>query len=214
MEFYKFFASLEVDDIGTYPQCTYNRAVVENFPTIMEMEPDRLEPQIPILELKLNEGAKITSVISSSLPFGLVVNQNVKRILQRNNLPPHRFYPINILGGQNGISYFWFHYVIEDFFEVVDMKRSILKIIHITDFDKPLQLLTLEDELTIRDIKKDLSFEHGLKFHKIYFTEKIRKYDLYGMRYVEHYTFINEKLRKELEEEAFTGFEVKFLIGT
>lgn len=111
MKFYNIGRTNDVEAIGNYPQTeladiynveamdSYRRVPVESFPDF--------EPKYA---LTLSPNSKATDVLDGvSLNFGIVVSDNLKTLLEKFNLPPFRFYSIDVIGSNK--KYFWFHYI-------------------------------------------------------------------------------------------------------
>lgn len=172
MNYYKLLPSIEEEEIGIYPQAQYNIEYNPGLFTDREMRPHKFATHNPTVELRLEKGAKLTSILSSILSFGFIVNEKVRNILQEYNLPPHRFYSVRITENNNLHSYYWLHVIVDDFFEVVDMKKTILKIQYFTGVYKTSRFLSLDNKEAIFDLQEKLDLDYKLKFHEIHFTDR------------------------------------------
>ena len=206
MKYYKLSLSVEEEETGVFPQAQYGK---RQFSKVRDMKFYEFATLDPNVELVLEEGANLTSFLSTILPFSFVVDQKVKKILEGYNLPPHRYYSVKVMDKHTVHYYYWLHVIIDDFFDVVDMTRTVLKVQYVTRPQDIIDLLKFEDKESILKFRKRLRLGYKLKFHEIHFKDQILEYDFYQMQFVEHFGFINDKLKKHLEEEQVTGFRIR-----
>ncbi|MGG8498138.1 imm11 family protein [Tenacibaculum sp. TC6] len=210
MKYYKIDFDFDTTKvIGHYPQTDikkgYNPGLSDSH---RQVKPYEFPNFIPNLELELHKEAKATDYIQKFVSFGMVINARFKSILQQFKLPPHAFYPIKVYHKGDLLEYFWFHYIIDDFWQNINMEKSTVQVYKKFEFkiDKIISIPKLED---IDNLKKSLTRQEDLRFNKIYFKSSFPKYDVYETQELEFIPVISEPLLEALQEAGMTGFRVK-----
>lgn len=195
----------EIDVIGAYPQSTagvpfYGELNSQN------MHHNELPDLVPKYGIDLHPDANATDVIDSgNLPFGFVVGEKVKRILKEFNLPPHRFYPVDVTGTNE--KYYWFHYI-TNFWDYVDFSHTEIQVID--KFKYTLQETKTFNSLSdVMKFKKDLSRQSVIRIGKIRLYNDFPHWDLFHISGPQNFTVIRENLKNRFTSETISGFEMK-----
>jgi hypothetical protein len=207
MKYYTISHSSELKDIGYYPQTEINPGYNPTLPKSAYNFPRNTFPNyLPSVELKLNDKAISTNLIDKStiLSFGIVVDKEFKQLLETFNLPPHRFYPIQVFHKNNLLDYYWMCYIV-DSFEYIDKKKSILGIYHFSSFELKKTIPFPSNKIKLIKYKESKDI---LMFHKIYFNENFPNYDLINFSSREGQylpCLFSERLLRELQKRNLTG---------
>uniref|UniRef100_UPI000555B3CD hypothetical protein n=1 Tax=Aquimarina pacifica TaxID=1296415 RepID=UPI000555B3CD len=124
--YYTISRSHNLKEIGYYPQTSiakgYNPVLYDGHRNVKVNEfPDF----IPNYELDLHSKAKPTSFIHHSVAnFGWVINGRLKDIMESYNLLDHHFYKMKLHHNGITLNYFWFHYIVRDFWKYLDKEKS------------------------------------------------------------------------------------------
>ncbi|MFM9943746.1 MAG: hypothetical protein ACKVQB_00795 [Bacteroidia bacterium] len=203
MKYYSFGVTNELNIIGFYPQTQRAKGfhVDEyNFPS------DSFPEFEPKFGLELNSKSIATDILDKSpLDFGQVVNDKLKSILEQFNLPPHKFYSIDVHGSTT--RYFWFHYI-TNFGNFIDFKMTEIEIYHSTELYL-LDTVKFNSYNELMDYKRSIIMQRGkaTRFGKIFLKDTFPNYDLFEISGASYSTIISEKLKLKLEMEDITGFE-------
>ena len=201
-----------IEVIGHYPQVTLKKGYNPGPPDgYREVKPHEFPNFIPNLELELHKDAKATAYLEQYVSFGMVINARFKSILQQFKLPPHAFYPIKVYHKGGLLEYFWFHYVVHDFFEWLDKDKS--RAVIYDDKDGNYKIISeLDLRISLDEIEKinlALPWQQGLKWEKIVFKADFPKYDVYKTRGLDLKNFISGRLLKALQDAGVNGFTAK-----
>ncbi len=212
MKYYVFRWDFNLESIGYDPQSEFRKGYDPNDNGVYLMSPYEFPDFVPEVELNLHEQAKLTDVIKAyGVPFGLIVSPALRLVLKKCQLPPHAFYPIKVYQFDKVYTYYWFHYIIVDFWRFIDRENSKGVVI---DHKKQLQpVLDIDLNYSAEEllrIKNVLPHHLHMEWEKIIFTTSFPKYDVYetqvlglGLK-----TLVSEKLLKMLEQENITGYTV------
>ncbi|MGG8498135.1 imm11 family protein [Tenacibaculum sp. TC6] len=201
-----------IEVIGHYPQVTLKKGYNPGAPDgYWEVKPYEFPNFIPNLELELHEKAKATDYLEKYASFGMFVNKKFMNILKEFKLPSHAFYPIKVYHKGELLEYFWFHYVVHDFFEWLDKDKS--RAVIYDDKEGCYKIISeLDLRISLDEIEKinlALPWQQGLKWEKIVFKADFPKYDVYKTQGLDLKNFISEPLLEALQEAGMTGFRVK-----
>lgn len=206
MKYYTLGISDDINVIGEYPQVEkasdYNLSTLDSYWNVYwNKTPDFS----PIYKIKIRDKAIATNLLNSLSGFyGLSVDENLKNLLNRFNLPEHHFYPIEVSYLKKGLNYYWFHFV-DSLFEYVDFnnttfdffKKSPYKII------QQFKLLSL-DELHKKE--SELTFEYGIRLNKLVLKPDFPQFDIISLWGITPLFLVSDKLKNELEKSDLTGF--------
>ena len=121
-------------------------------------------------------------------------------------MPPHKFYPINIVSNNNIIDYYWFNFY-DNASKYLDYKNFSIEIYHKFNF-KTLNIVSIESEDDLQEINSNLGFEKNIRLKKVSFSKKFPDYDIFSNNILGFgYNLISEKLLKSLQENNITVFE-------
>lgn len=133
--YYIYSFSDDLNVIGYYPQVSlrqgYNPRLAESH---WQVKRDEFPDFIPNLELELHRKAIPTDYLHFSDLNGIIVSDKFKEILKLHNLPKHEFYPIKIYYNNTLLKYYWFHYLIDDFWNLLNKDKSYAEIVNIDTY--------------------------------------------------------------------------------
>lgn len=201
----------EPEIIGFYPQTrrTKNKGYhVDAYNSERKVSRDAFPEFNPRYGLELHPKSITTDVLDkSTLPFGYVVSERFKEILENHNLPPHRFYNIDVFGTSD--TFYWFH-SITNISKFIDFEKTEIEVFNVI---KQVVLETIKG-LTFEKIKKmkrETVLKRGiaLRFKSIALNNDFPNYDIFQIDGAQYFTLISEKLKQKLEEENITGIGLK-----
>ncbi|SFW52783.1 hypothetical protein SAMN02927921_02155 [Sinomicrobium oceani] len=207
MNYYIYGWSDDLNVIGHYPQTKLREGYNPRNNGHFKVKPNVFPDFIPNLELDMHKKAKKTDFLGFSISNGIIVNKKCVQILEKHTLPHHHIYPIKVY--QNGalLNYFWIHYIVNDFWDWLDIELSEAVIFDdkkIFEAVAPLDLNIPPDEF--RNLEYfELPYHQHLRWDKIVFKKGF-PYDLYQTRDVQILEIMSERLKETLEKENLTGF--------
>lgn len=208
MKYYYIDETREIKTIGHYPQTSASkdkRGHFDGYDSQLRMYYNRFPDFEPKYALDLHSNSIATDIIDkASLPFGFVVGQKLKNLLEELNLPPHRFYPINVYGTE--LNYYWFHYI-TNIWNYIDFESSEIEVVHKFKFNvEEIKTFTSFDE--IMTFKKSLPRQNILRFGAIRLNNNFPNYDIFEITGPQYFTLISEKLKNKLLEKNITGIGI------
>ena len=211
MKYYTISRSDNLNEIGYYPQTelfkSYNPRAMDSH---WQVHPHEFPDFTPNYELELNKKALPTNYLHAyDNRFGMVIDSKFKSILKKFKLPPHRFYPIKVYHKKEKLEYFWFHYIVKDFWEFLDKQESKAVIYDDNKNFEAIKDLSLNlDPEEYKNLEYfELPFYQHLRWEKIVFNNDYPNYDLYKTMSFGLNTFLSDNLIKALNEAGMTGFE-------
>jgi hypothetical protein len=207
MNFYNIGRTNEIDVIGFYPQTKladlYNLEANDSFRKVLfDSFPD-FQPKYGLI---LNPNSKETDLLDSvSLGFGFVVSERLKILLREFILPPHRFYPMDVIG--SAINYFWFHYITE-IEKYIDYAKTEIEVYKSRAPFNVEEIKTFSSQIEIMNFKRALPYNKAIKFKSIQLKENFPNYDIFEITGAQYFTLISERLRDKLIRENITGLEI------
>lgn len=210
MRYFELNKSSELSEVGNYPQTDFRKGYNPRMNGCFNVKSNEFPDFVPNYELQLLDDAILTDFVSHVGPgFGFVINKRVKDILSNFKLPRHHFYPTKLYVKDKEISYYWFHYIIDDFWKYLDTEDSFAEVFSISKgkrkSEKTFRILSSEQAVRERKMHQpNLSC-----FKKIKMAKKFPKYDLYQTRGVSYISIISEDLKDALNSENVTGIEIK-----
>lgn len=205
MRYFYLGETRELSVIGHYPQTmrTKNEGYhVDAFNSERKIKADEFPDFEPNYGLDLQTGANATDVLDkSTLPYGFVVSERLKKLLMNFMLPPHRFYKIDVYGTNK--RYYWFHYI-TSIWDYIDFENTEIEVIHKFKFivEEIKKFTSFED---IMNFKKSLPRQNTIRFGSIKLRDNFPNYDLFEMTGPKYYTLISNKLKQSLDKEKITG---------
>lgn len=209
MIFYNIGHTNEIDIIGHYPQTkeTVSSSYhIDNFNSIEKVSPNAFPDFTPKYGLDLHKESNETDILDrGALEFGFILSEKLKFLLERFNLPPHRFYPIDVYNAKN--QYYWLHYItdFEQFFDVRNTEVEIfdifkLEVIENKIFNSFQELINFNRNLVLQMGKT-------MRYKSISLHSNFPKFDLFEVTGAKNFTLITKSLKDELENENITGLE-------
>ena len=213
MKYYSIDNSDNLKVIGHYPQTEFKKGFNHGTSnSYKNVNPHQFPAFDPCLDITLHKKAIATDYIGKvGVNFGWFVNEKFKVVLEQFNLPPHRFYPIKVYHRAELLDYYWFHFVVTDFWDFLDREKS--KAVIYDDKKNFEAIKDLDLNLNPEDYKKleyfELPYHQNLRWEKIVFKNTYPKYDLYRTLSFGMKIFLSENLVNALNEAGLTGFETK-----
>jgi hypothetical protein len=210
MNYYIINWSDDLKKIGHYPQTAllkgYNPTLSNSHRQVDQFNfPDF----IPNLELELHENAIPTNyIMRTGATFGIFIDEKFKNVLQQFSLPPHHFYNIKVTHKNKLLNYYWFHYIVDDFWDYFDLENSTIKIAHNLNH-KNFKIKPIKSIQNLIETRTNLERGFYLIANEL-ILKKHLPYDIFkisdGIYYSE---IISETLKNSLENKQMTGFEIK-----
>lgn len=213
MRYYYLSRSDNLNIIGHYPQTKlrkgYNPRLSDSHWQVKKYEfPDF----IPKLELELHKNAIPTDYLHFiNLNHGLIVSKKMKETLEKFQLPRHHFYPISVYHKGNLLDYYWMHYIIDDFWDLLNNTKSYAEIKKMID---PITF-SVESKVPILSREQIINEKYSLEHTKIIVIGNIEmkttfpNYDFYQIDCLSYNNIISQSLKESIIYEGLTGFEAK-----
>jgi hypothetical protein len=159
----------------------------------------------PDIRFKLAKGAKLCDMMGQATinANGFLISEKLKRILEKANIVPNKFYPATIEAKGTLHQYYWVHFVWEEGIELVDFTQTLFEY-KISKSEKTTCLLTNFSEYVEK--KKSLSFSNPLRAIKI--TLKRNNFDLI-INPLSTSVLINKNLKDEITTQSLSGIDCK-----
>lgn len=206
MKLYSISKNHDLEITGHYPQTTENfKRPFDHMDLRQKFRGDKFPDYVPKRGFDLHPEAKATDILEFIGFDGLVISEKLKGLLREIELPPHRFYPIEVSGTKQ--NYFWFHFI-NSIWDHVDYTQTEMAIVHKFKF-------TLEYTQKFSSISDIMQFESDLPRHHIINVGELALYDSfpnYGIFQVtgpSFFTVISEKFRDLMVSEDISGIEMK-----
>lgn len=209
MKYYTLITSRKESIIGKYPQVIGDNRPREWFyPPLNEIiRYDNFLNFDNYFDIIVDDDAILTDIIERvAVSWGMIINEKLKFIISELNIPPHRFYPINVKYREENFQYYWFHFY-DNIFKYIDLESSKFEIYYTSNFEI-LKTLSITSESFIRDIQNSFNFEKNMRLKNLDFTESFPKYDLWLNNVWGFGNIISEKLVKIFEYNKITGYEI------
>ena len=213
MKYFSVSISDNLEMIGHYPQTKIKTEQGDDVRVdgYLAMRYDKFPDFVPNYKLELHPKAIPTNFLPNSpASFGWVVDSKLKIILESHELPKHHFYPIKVYHKNQILDYYWLHYIIDDFFEFIDKKKSYGEVF---EFTSPFETI-VEQTFPILSWDQVLKVKKSNKYNrtrigKIIMKKNFPKYDVYETRCISYSQIISQKLKEVFEKEGITGMEIK-----
>lgn len=194
------------DSVGDFPQVQTVEEGSKNSDPFTDNSKwaHKAMPENIIFQYAFSKRAKLTDLISSvylNMRCGLLVSERLLEILKKFSLPDHQIIEGTINANGKRVTYYYVHFRCDQN-EILDFSK--------TEFLKydPWTKTTSEVEISSYSDYKEKIRGIGLttiNASKLYLESC--SLDLYSLIYAWRGIFISERLYKELEENAISGFE-------
>lgn len=151
---------------------------------------------------------------------GLIISKKVKNILSGFNLPPYRFYGLDLCHNGKLIKdeYFWIQVLIIENYNWIDFNKSQFRLKSKNDFDEESEgkSIQIRNALDLKELINASSEEYVL-FSKIILNEEFKKMflDLFYLDKIGEIAYLNpiisERLKEEFEKENLRGYKLSEL---
>lgn len=212
MRYFSINSTQDLRIIRHYPQTHFRKGYNPTLPNAhRNIKNNKFPDFLPELELEINSKAIPTNLIDKiGASFGLIVDKDLKEILELYKLPPHRFYPIKVYHNEKLMDYYWFHFIVPDIWSKINFKDSEIRIQHSFNVQN-FVVLPMVDKNYVKYL--NLHFSRNINFNvkpeKIILNNKFENYDIINLDFLHYPTLISNKLKKTMEAEGITGFETK-----
>ena len=208
MKYYTIVTSRDEKVIGKYPQVKTNTMPYEWLkpPLNSKIRYDIFLDFDKYFDIILDDDAILTAMIERvGVSWGIIINDKFKNILIQFNIPPHRFYPINVIHQGDAHQYYWFHFYI-NIFNYIDLEKSTFEVFNTANF-KVIEELPVTSEKFIRDKQNSFAFQENMRLNKLVFNQGFPEYDIWMNNVWGFSNLISRKLLNVLNESQITGFE-------
>ncbi len=139
MRYYSIGVSDDLKVIGYYPQLKFKKGYNPGLPEGYYNLPIHHFPDfVPNLEYELHKNASPVHILPPYPGrFAFIIDEKVKNILKEHCLPPHAFYPTTVFHNDEVLQYYWFHYIPNDFWELIDNRNSFAYVYQIKKQPSP-----------------------------------------------------------------------------
>jgi hypothetical protein len=209
MKYYTIGFTDDLSIIGAYPQIAkedgYN---LSSFDSYWNVSWDKIPDFAPNYHVKINENANPTSLLRSLSGFyGLTVDSALKNVLIRFNLPPSKFYPVNVMYHNKYLEYYWFHFV-GSLLDYIDFHETTFELFEKSPF-KVLKQIKLSSAMELHGLQEELTFERAIRLKALRLTSNFPRYDIISLWNIVPLFLVSEKLKTTLERSGLNGFTFK-----
>ena len=185
MEYYLLSRSHNLKITGFDPQSKPKQGFNPTLPdSFWQVHPFEFPDFQPKLDLEMHRRAMPTNYLhyGGGLTVGILVDKKLKELLELFHLPPHRFYKIRVYQNNKLLDYYWFHYIIDDFWDYVDLEKSSLKVFpfnpEVEKTRKEAIPIMIESFNKVQNLKEEFKKSHHIEFYNIAFKTKM-PYDIF-----------------------------------
>jgi len=195
--------------IGHYPQISLKKGYNPKKNGHWEVPHNDFPSFQPNLELILHSKAQRTYYMHfGDLSNGFLVSEKLKNTLSSFTLPKHKFYPIKIFQNKELLNYFWFYYVIDNFWNKLDKQKSYAELVTVDNLDKiPEKVSVLSREQILTEKRKN-KFPFKLRTGKIVLRDGTPKYDFYQIQCLGYQKVFSQIVFDKFKDENISGFEL------
>lgn len=158
--------------------------------------------------IELKTTSKITDVIwEYEIKHGLLISKKVFNILKDFNIYDAKYYPAKVVKSNKSYEYYFMR-MAGDLTEFIDFKKSVFSWYHSDRSES--EVITFNDIDEFSTKKKEVGLIDSINPVEVYFNKEFidLKYDMIFIGRLNTIAFwINERLKKRLEEENVIGFE-------
>lgn len=205
MKYYTLTTTTEIKKIGFYPQTDLSEES-EFFSPFSSFRPriSIIPDEIPKFKIIINDKAIPTDIIERiSVSYGLIVNNNLKTILENQKLPNNNFFQIEVMWKNELLNYYWFHSY-DNIFQYIDMNLSQFSIEQYGIISR--FYFNSESYFIEKKMESMNDFTKTFKLENIVFLDSFPNYDLFNF---ENVTIISDKLLNLFKEKNISGYEAK-----
>ena len=156
----------------------------------------------------LEKKAKPTDLISVSIsPFGFLIGEKFKSILEKFTLPEHEFYPATLAVGDSKLdSYFWF-LPIYNLSDQVDYSKTIF---YSKDTFNNVEKLDINSPEDVKEQWPKIGYTKKIVSENIYFKSGFKlNLDLFMIGVFDFNIYLSEGLKSTLINEKITGLDLR-----
>ena len=168
------------------------------------------------ISVRMNKRAKLTDVLSCfklGIDNNFIISKQIRAILEDFKIQPHLFVDCNVEKPNGDIlKYGVLHFQGNQFFEMVDFKKSIFRITYTISF--PLKgnepIIEINNYSDFMQKEKELNSQDLIiRLDKYVISEEYKdKYDVYTFFPFDSGVFISKELRDALLDNKLTGIEI------
>ena len=206
MNYYSLGISDDLNVIGEYPQIEkatdYNLSAIDSYWNVSwNKSPDFS----PVYKVKIRNKAKATNLLNNLSGFyGLTMDEDLKSLFSKFNLPKHHFYPVQVSHLKRELNYYWFHFV-DSLLAYVDFRKTTFESFKKSPFRivEELRFSSLDE---LHKNESELTFENGIRLKKIVLKADFPEFDIISLWGITPLFLVSENLKIELEKSRLTGF--------
>jgi hypothetical protein len=206
--YYRISENVDLEVIGYYPPVNYKPGYNPQGPNAHWNVKGNVFPDFsPELELVIHENAVPTNFLNrmSICTFGIIIDEQLKEIIEQHKLPPHHYYPIKVYHKKTLLKYYWLHWIVNDFWDVIDYENTLVKrYSYINPANYTFEPIKSKQNLDAFLKKKEIGFNFG--YEKMVFRPGF-DYDIYETQGADWNNLISEKLKNAMDDGGMTGFE-------
>ncbi|WP_139276125.1 hypothetical protein [Sinomicrobium oceani] len=165
---------------------------------------------VPNLELELHPEAIATNYLDSTagLNNGFIVDNELRLLMSSFTLPKHHFYPIKVYKGAELLDYYWFHFLPDNFWEMIDYNTSYMELIKSSGevIDGFVPILSKSEMVKLLN---SIDWSLYLRIGQIYMKPEAAQYDLYKTDCLGSNILISKNLKDSITKAGLTGMEIK-----
>lgn len=204
--YYSYSFSNDLKVIGHYPQVSLKKGYNPRLPeSHWQVKKDVFPNFCPKLELELHDKAIPTDYLHFSDLNGIIISGKFRKILELHKLPRHRFYHIKVYHHNILLEYYWFHYIIDDFWNSINKKESYAEIVNINTFPNIEGKIPIISKDQILLDKKKYKTPYHLRVGKIQMISQTKAYDFYEIQGLGYHIVFSEELVLNLRKNEITG---------
>jgi hypothetical protein len=184
--------------VESYPDYDFNSPN-----SVYKLDSDRFPNFQPNIRFKLANQAKLCDMVAQGTisACGLLISERLKKLLETENLVPHKFFPATIeINEGKTEQYYWLHFVWPDGINYLDFQKSKFKVKRAS---KDLGEIEIENLNDLHSKQGELGFIKMI--HNYEYTFHDPNFDLF-IHPLNKIIFISEKLKPKLG--GFTGLEL------
>jgi hypothetical protein len=218
MSYYIFKPAIDTPETGSvFPQVQkmrpgYNYQAT-NSVHALSREVEHLPEYSPDLDyFVVNSKAKLTDLLSVAVAYGgFLISPKLKELLEKFNLPAHKFFPAKVSYKTRMYDYYWVH-VICDLTNDVDYMHSTFFIYH--NYSQNLGFITVSSKEDLLRKKEKLKKDNPDKTvtiwaEKIFFQPTvINDLDLFQIGLFNSDYYISQKLKEEIINSKILGVSI------
>ena len=209
MKYYTFFNTDDLSIIGDYPQIekseNYDLSSPQSYWNVFWNKFPEFDP---IYSVKIRNKGKGTNLLHALPGFqGLVIDDKLKDLISKFKLPPHRFYPVEVLHHNRELKYNWFHFI-NSFLSYIDFEKTTFELFQKWPFTV-LEVFQVSSVDQLHKLQEELNFEKDIHIKQLVLLNSFPNYDIISLRNITPLILISEELKRSLEASELKGFDFK-----